>query len=522
MENVSNLNFHLLFTLLLLASGVAIVTKWIRLPYSIALVIVGLFIGIFHWLPVVNMTPELILLIFLPAMLFEASWNLQIDWLKTSIRPISLLATVGVFISTIIVGLVLHHVVGMDLKIGFLFGAMLSATDPISVLSLFKRLSVNRRLHTILEGESLLNDGTAVALFRVLLAAVVVGGDLSVVRICTEFVAMTLGGTFVGIVVGALASKLTQYFDDHLLETTLTVLVAYGSYILAEQFKVSPVIAVLVAGFIMGNFGSRRSMSATTRLAVDSFWEYAAFIAESLVFLLIGMQIRFDLVVKYSPYIACGIAAILLARVVVIYVLCFLFRDKKFPIPLNWQHLLFWGGLRGSLCMAMALSLPENFPQRELLIVTTFGVALFTLLVPGLTMEPLVRLMKVSGQQSSRLAQIQSDFDKLQKEKEKLNKALHSGQVNRKVHKEKMQSLELKINETRDMLQLLEHTAISDDDIERLYIETALARAQKQCLLELGKKKGSKSAILEEYKEKVDTKYMAMKLEQSSKGEEKE
>lgn len=520
MENASNLNFHLLFTLLLLASGVAIVTKWIRLPYSIALVMVGLLIGIFHWLPVVNMTPELILLIFLPAMLFEASWNLQIEWLKTSIRPISILATIGVFVSTLIVGLVLHHIAGLDLKVALLFGAMLSATDPISVLSLFKRLNVNKRLHTILEGESLLNDGTAVALFRVLLTAILLGGDLSVAKICSEFLVMTIGGSLVGLAVGFLASKLTQYFDDHLLETTLTVLVAYGSYMLAEQAKVSPVIAVLVAGFIMGNFGSRRSMSATTRLAVDSFWEYAAFIAESLVFLLIGMQIRFDLVVKYSPFIGCGIVAILLARMVVVYFLCLIFRDKKFPIPLNWQHLLFWGGLRGSLCMAMALSLPESFPQRELLIVTTFGVALFTLLVPGLTMEALVKLMKVSGQQTSRFGQLQIELTKLQREKTKLNKALHAGQLNRKVHKEKMQSLELKINETIDLIQLLEHSNDTEDEVERLFIETALTRAQRECLLQLGKKQGASSAILAEYRDRVDGQYMTMKLEQSSRNEE--
>ncbi|HNB23151.1 MAG TPA: cation:proton antiporter, partial [Candidatus Melainabacteria bacterium] len=353
MEITSNLNFYLLFTMLLLASGVAIVTKWIKLPYSIALVIVGLFIGIFHFLPVVTMTPELILLIFLPALLFEASWNLHYDWLKSCYKPVALLATLGVLMSAIIVGFVLHGLTGLDFKLSLLFGAMISATDPISVLALFKRMRVNRRLHTILEGESLLNDGTAVALFRVLLASILVGGDLSWSRIGIDFALITCGGIFVGAAVGSIASKLTQYFDDHLLETTLTVLVAYGSYVLAEQFRVSSVISVLVAGFIMGNFGSRTSMSATTRLAVDSFWEYAAFIAESLVFLLIGMQIKYDLVVKYSPCILAGVAAILIARFVVIYTLSPIASDKAHPISLKWQHLLFWGGLRGSLCMAM-------------------------------------------------------------------------------------------------------------------------------------------------------------------------
>jgi CPA1 family monovalent cation:H+ antiporter len=498
--------------MLLLASGVAIVTKWIRLPYSIALVIVGLFIGVFHWLPVVTMTPELILLIFLPALLFEASWNLHLETLKTCVKPVALLATLGVLLSALIVGLLLHAITGFDFKLALLFGAMISATDPISVLSLFKRLRVNKRLHTILEGESLLNDGTAVALFRVLLASILLGGDLSWTKIGIDFVVITCGGMIVGAAIGAIASKLTEFFDDHLLETTLTVLVAYGSYILAEQLRVSSVISVLVAGFVMGNFGSRRSMSATTRLAVDSFWEYAAFIAESLVFLLIGMQIKFPLVVKYLPFIGAGIVAILLARIVIVYALIPFASEKKLPIPFSWRHLLFWGGLRGSLCMAMALSLPSNFPEREMLVVTTFGVALFTLLVSGLSMEPLVKVLKVSGSRAPKATELLNEIVKLQVDKKNLQKAVKTSQLSKKEFRRKEKEIDAKLVETEQFLELLDSSENSDD-VERLHIETALIKAQRDCIVQLSRKDLAKPEVLEVFRERIDSRFLELRSE---------
>ena len=511
METTSNLNFDLLFTMLLLASGVAIVTKWIKLPYSIALVIVGLAIGLFHFLPVVTMTPELILLIFLPALLFEASWHLNFETLKPCFKPVALLATVGVLISAMIVGSMMHYMCGIDFKMALLFGAMISATDPISVLALFKRLRVDRRLHTILEGESLLNDGTAVVLFRVLLAAILAGGEISWTRIELDFVLMTVGGLIVGSAVGFAASKLTALFDDHLLETTLTVLVAYGSYILAEQLNVSSVIAVLAAGFLMGNFGSRSAMSATTILAVESFWEYAAFIAESLVFLLIGMQIKPDLLAKYTPFIGAGVLAILVSRMVVVYGLFPFVSSKKYPVPFTWRLLLFWGGLRGSLCMAMALSLPSNFPQREMLVVTTFGVALFTLLLSGLTMEPLVRLMKVSVDRTPKEVELQEAIDRLEVEKSKLVQAKKSGQLSKKDCGAGLTEVEAKRKEAQQLLELIEGSDSRDEEAERLQIETDLIRAQKECLMKLSRKTSSRPALLEEFRGRLDSKLLEIR-----------
>ncbi len=513
MNHGENLNLYVLFSMLLLASGVAVVTKWVKLPYSIALVIVGLLIGVFHWLPVVAMTPELILLIFLPVLLFEASWNLHFETLKKCWKPVTAFATVGVMVSTVTVGLVLHALTSFDLKIALLFGSMISATDPISVLALFKSLNVNRRLHTILEGESLLNDGTAVALFRIFLAAILAGGDFSWTTIAVDFVSITCGGIAVGAAAGFLASKATRYFDDHLLETTLTVLVAYGSYICAEHLHVSAVIAVLTSGIVMGNFGSRQRMSASTRLLVDSFWEYAAFIAESLVFLLIGMQIKFDLLIKYSPSILAGVVAILIARFVVIYGLSPLVSSKQQPIPMKWRALLLWGGLRGSLCMAMALSLPMDFPQREAVIVTTFGVALFTLLVPGLTVEPLVKLLKVIPVRTSKTAQLELQLSRLDNEKKRIDSLVRQNKMERKHHRKEIEKLRDKKEETEQLLQLAYAEPDSATVLERLQVDSELVMAQKDRLNELSNRGHISSEVIEDYRRSLDEKQLRVRSE---------
>ena len=388
-------NVQIFLSLLVVASFVAVVVKWVRLPYSIALVIAGLVIGVTHLLPPVDMTPELILVMMLPALLFEAAWNLRVSDLRKSWLPIGVLATGGVIISTIAVATVMYFLTGLGLMAALLFGAMISATDPISVLALFKKLGINKRLTMILEGESLFNDGTAVVLFKLILVSMLAGTSFSLVSGIGSFAFMVIGGAALGLGLGYMASKLTSYFDDHLLEVTLTAILAYGSYLLAEAIHVSPVISTICAGIVMGNYGSRIGMSVNTRQAVNLFWEYAAFLVNSMVFLLIGLQMKLDLLFNYSSLIGAGIIAILLARALVVYGLAPMLSTNKDPIPMSWRHLLVWGALRGSLCMALALSLPLDFPKREALVVLTFGVVLFTLLVKGLTIEPLARRLKI-------------------------------------------------------------------------------------------------------------------------------
>ncbi|HEY9870705.1 MAG TPA: Na+/H+ antiporter [Candidatus Obscuribacterales bacterium] len=500
------MHIDILMALLLVASAVAAAVKWVRLPYSIALVIVGLVIGVFHILPTVEMTPELILVVFLPALLFEASWNLEITALRRNWLPISVLSTLGVVVSMAVIAALLHYCAGVPVDAALLFGAMISATDPISVLALFKKMGIDKRLSLVLEGESLFNDGTAVVLFRLILAATLARASLSVTQMVGNFFVVVLGGIVIGIIVGYAASRITRYFDDHLLEITLTGIVAYGSYLLAEQAHVSPVIAVVCAGIVLGNYGSRTAMSATTRLAVNSFWEYAAFVVNSLVFLLIGMQVKMDLLVKYAPLIGMGIVGILLARIAVVYGLCPLLSSKTAPLPWSWRHLLFWGALRGSLSMALALSLPTSFPMREAIIIVTFGVVLFTLLAQGLTIEPLVRFMGMAVIHS-RLKQYQAYKSALIAEGvalHSLNTLLASNYITPRAH---ARLKEVSVKRQEELLKLIDELHITDASIEELEVlqtRKHLLEVKKDCLVRLVREGVVSDEVVEELKAELD------------------
>lgn len=369
--------------------------KWVRVPYTLMLVIVGLIITPMHFLPAVHISPELILLIFLPALLFDAAWNLKLDHLRENLLPILTLAVVGVCLSVGVIGAVLHFGAAIAWQGSLLFGAMISATDPVSVLAIFKKLKLPTRLTTVLEGESLFNDGTAVVVFRIVLG-IAIGATFSstgglVLGSVREFFAVVLGGAAVGAIIGLVASTLTSYFDDHLLEITLTTIAAYGSFLGAEALHVSPVIAVLLAGLIIGNFGRRTGMSPSTQVAVSSFWEYAAFVVNSLVFLLIGMEMELPKLIENIAPIGWAVLAMLCARAIAVYGLIPFTNRFTLPVPVRWQHVLVWGGLRGSLSMALALSLPASFAGRSQLVIMVFGVVIFSLLVQGLTISPLLR-----------------------------------------------------------------------------------------------------------------------------------
>jgi CPA1 family monovalent cation:H+ antiporter len=207
--------------------------------------------------------------------------------------PLLLLANLGVLIATLVTGLVIYYAVGMSLIVALLFGSMVSATDPISVLSIFKEVAVDERLSVLVEGESLLNDGTAVALFQILLASAV-GGGVGLALGAGQFLLSVVGGALLGLALGYFVSKLTKRIDDAQIEITFTTILAYGTFLLARHLHLSGVIATVAAGLVIGNFAAKTGMSARTLTALRSFWEYASFIINSLVFLLIGLEVRLE------------------------------------------------------------------------------------------------------------------------------------------------------------------------------------------------------------------------------------
>lgn len=375
--------------LLFLASLAGIAARRLRMPYTVGLVLVGLGLTIIGQIDL-EITSELILGILIPPLVFEAAYHLNFQDLSRNLKPILILTVPGILITTFMVGGVIHLGAGFSFQVALLFGALVAATDPDAVVALIRSLGVPKRLQVLLEGESLLNDGTVIVLFN-LLIGVILTGEFSLTNSITQFVSIAGGGLAVGLIVGWLLSQLISRIDDHLLETTLTTVLAYGAYLIAENIAVSGVMAVVAAGLVNGNIGAK-GMSPTTRIVVFNFWEYAAFIATNFVFLAIGLQIDIAMLIENWQVILWSIGAVLISRAVVVYSLRIFSKD----IPPRWQHVLFWGGLRGALAPALALALPiELGTIRFQLQAMVFGVILFNLLVQGISMGPLVRRLKL-------------------------------------------------------------------------------------------------------------------------------
>jgi CPA1 family monovalent cation:H+ antiporter len=379
----------LIIELLLVVSLVAIAVRRLHIPYTVALVVVGLLLTFQSPLEL-ELTPELILALFVPPLVFEAAYHINLAELRQSLASILMLAVPGVVLTTLIVGWLVARTTPLSLPLALVFGALIAATDPVSVVALFRATGVPKRLGLLLEGESLLNDGTAIVIFNLALVALLTG-QFSLSQGVADFVRVAAGGTVTGLVLGWMVSQLIARVDDYLIEITLTTVLAFGAYLLAERLHFSGVLAVVAAGLINGNMGPQ-GMSPTTRIVLFNFWEYVAFLANSLVFLLIGLEVNIPALAAAWQPVLWAVAAVLLARLVVVYGLSWFVNRWTEPVPLRWQHVLSWGGLRGAISLALALSLPAALgPQRDLIRVMTFGVVLFTLLAQGMTIRPLIR-----------------------------------------------------------------------------------------------------------------------------------
>lgn len=392
--------------LLLIASVVGMFARRLKLPYTLALVVAGLMLGFMHLeaLHGVELNADLLMLLFLPPLLFEATLHINLREFRSDFPAVVTLAGPGVLLA---VGLTATMVYGALSMTGLapdfgwshalLFAAVIAATDPVSVLALFKELGVGRRLYMLVEGESLLNDGVAVVIFLIIGAVLGLTGaepltgasEIAAYGLKT-FVWMAGVGVGIGLMVGTAASVVSRQIDDHLIEVTLTTLVAYGSFLLAEELHASGVLSTVAAGMTVGSVGRSYGMSASTRVAVEDFWEYMAFLANSFIFLLVGLQLEPGLLLKSAPAIAVAFVCIILARAAVVYSLVPLTGRFVQNIPLSWRHVMVWGGLRGSLSMVLILTLPASFPGRSTLVVVVFGVVACSLFIQGLTVGKLV------------------------------------------------------------------------------------------------------------------------------------
>jgi CPA1 family monovalent cation:H+ antiporter len=389
-RGMDGIDFPLLGILLFVSSLVAMITRRLDLPYSVGLVAAGIVLALLPLGLEMPLTPELVFSVFLPPLIFEAA--IQISWrpFRRELPLLLLLVTVGVLLAAAVVAAGMHYIIGWSWLGAAFFGVLIAATDPVSVIALFKSVKVDHRLHLLVEAESLLNDGVAAVAFAILVG-IAAGHEASAVGVGGEILFIVGGGLLAGAVVALPLLAIAGRTTDHLVEITLTTLAAWGSFLLAEHFHVSGVLAALTAGLLVGNVGWMGSISDSGRAHVLSFWEYLAFLANSLVFLLIGGREAQMPLLTVLEAAAVAVALSLLGRAAAVYPIAALFRRGSLAVPLPYQHVLWWGGLKGALALALALALPANVPERSEIITVAFAVVAFSLFVQGLTMAPLMR-----------------------------------------------------------------------------------------------------------------------------------
>jgi len=389
--------------LLVAAILVAIIARRVRLPYTVGLVLAGICLAVSGLETGAMLTHDFIFEVILPPLLFESALSIRWRELRRDMLPVLVLSTVGVAISAAAVAAGMAEFSAWPIAPAVVFGVLIAATDPIAVLAMFKDTGMKGRLSLLVESESLFNDGVAAVLFVLAFtwAQATDSSQLTTSTVASTLAFMTSGGVLVGVACGGAAIAIAGRTSDHLVEATLTAVAAYGSFLLAENLQFSGVLATVAAGLLMGNLGvlreeeSRNIFSADGRSFVIGLWEFAAFIANSLIFLLIGLR------VAAVPLTGVGVRALLIAiglvltgRALTVYPVYLLFRRSRWAIPMREQHILWWGGLRGALALALALALPRSFPLYNEILITAFGVVVFSVFVQSLTMPWLLRKRK--------------------------------------------------------------------------------------------------------------------------------
>lgn len=387
---VLELDFQTGALLLLVAGLVAMLTRRLRLPYSVGLVLAGIVLAVSPFAPTVTLTKDLVFTVLLPPLLFEAALNLHWNQLRRNFAVVAVLASLGVVLSAFVTAAGMKYLANWSWMDALVFGVLIAATDPVSVIATFKEAKAKGRLLVLIESESLLNDGTAAVAFGIVVS-IATGHHFTPVDIAAKALQTIGGGILCGGIVALAALLLIGQTEDPLVEITFTTIAAYSSFLLAEHLGVSGVLATITAGLVMANFTGLGTISARSKEAVLAFWEYAAFIANSMIFLLIGMHEAHQNFVAIWSSAAIAIALVTLGRAFAIYPCCLLFAGTKLRVPMTQQHVLFWGGLRGAVALALALGLPPEIKGRENIVAISFAVVAFSVFAQGLTITPFLR-----------------------------------------------------------------------------------------------------------------------------------
>ena len=378
--------------LLLVAAVVGVLVQRIPIPYVVALALIGLGAGSLVGGQPFHLTHSLILFVLLPGLLFEAAFHLRWSQLRQNLPAVVLLTTLGVLLTTAITGLLGHLALQLSLPLAILFGAMVSPTDPVAVVAVFRRLGVPERLGNLVEAESLFNDGTGVVLFTIAVSAMG-NGNLTVSSAIIDFLRLTVGGVACGLAIGLLLSLVTARIDDPQVEISLTGLASYGGYLVAEYLNFSGILCVVCSALVLGNYGRPRGMSEATQGAVHAFWSYIAFFLNSLIFVLIGLDVPRAGLLQHIGVIGVAAVIVLVARAFTVYGLMALLLPVGRRVNLRWQHLTVWSGIRGAVAVALLLSLDSREADLAQVRDIVYGVVLASIVVQGTTVGALARLL---------------------------------------------------------------------------------------------------------------------------------
>jgi len=471
--------------LLVIAAAVLAITKQIKLPFSVVLVLVGL--GVTYLtnsaphllgpLRELTLSPDLILYVFLPTLIFESAFNLDVRQLRQNLLSVLTLAVPGLLISTAIIGGIISFATPIPLLPALLLGSILSATDPVAVIALFKRLGAPQRLTILVEGESLFNDATAIVLAGILV--VMVTGDastesFSVLDAGIRFFTVFIGGLIIGWLLGWVTGLILGFVrSDPNIETTLTTILAYASFLIAEEmFHVSGVMATVAAGLTLGGWG-RMKLSTHVRNYVEHFWEYMSFVATALIFLMVGMRVDVSALISTADILLIVLLAMLLSRAIVIFGLLPIIN--KLPRVQNtskkFQAVMYWGGLRGAIALAIVLSIPA-FEYSDIFVAVVMGAVLFTLIVQGLTMEMLVQRLGLNKPPlSDRIAEAEGALAAKQHSLSRLPELQAGGMFSGLIAQHAQQECEAALDTAKHHLQdIREHEISQSTGMNLLYL----------------------------------------------------
>jgi monovalent cation:H+ antiporter, CPA1 family len=379
---------------MLLGAAVLGILAWrINLPYAVALVLGGIAVEQLHVVALPQLEPRVLLFVLLPPLLFDAAFRLDDVQLRRLAQPVLWLAVPGTVATAAIVGAVLALMLHFPIAEALLFGSIVSATDPVAVVAVFRTIDAPKRLAVLVEGESLINDGVAITLYTATIG-LATSGSADVPAALALFVRQVAGGVAIGVVLGIVFSRVTATIDDHMIEMTLSTALAYGSYLVAQWADASGALACVAAGLVHGSYGREVGMSERTRRVLDDLWEYFGFVVNAVVFLLVGFSTNLAALAADALAVLASIFGVFLARVLVVMIppeVLRLTRHIRVVTSHGERAILIWGGLRGALTITLALALPADFADRQLFISMAFGVVLFTLVVQGVTLPALIK-----------------------------------------------------------------------------------------------------------------------------------